>query len=111
MLLGTRGGHQQPQLLIQAAAARLWGDLSPEAALALPRWTIDDFGPGTASSLYAEARMADEAVAGLRRRGHDVRRVDSWRADWGPISLIDLQPDLRSAADPRVSTTAALSDP
>jgi gamma-glutamyltranspeptidase/glutathione hydrolase len=111
MLLGTRGGHQQPQLLIQAAAARLWGDLSPEAALALPRWTIDDFGPGTASSLDAEARMADEAVAGLRRRGHDVRRVDSWRADWGPISLIDLQPDLRGAADPRVSTTAALSDP
>lgn len=109
MLLGTRGGHQQPQLLIQAAAARLWGDLSPEAALALPRWTIDDFGSGTASSLDVEARMPDETVEGLCRHGHDVHGVDAWRADWGPISLIDLQPDLRSAADPRVSTTAALS--
>lgn len=108
MLLGTRGGHQQPQLLTQAAAARLWAGASPEAALALPRWTMDEFGPGTGSSLAAEARMAGEVVDGLRHRGHGVRLVESWRADWGPISLIDLQSDLRGVADPRVSTTAAL---
>lgn len=109
MLLGTRGGHQQPQLLIQAAAARLWGGLAPEAALAFPRWTIDDFRSGTTSTLAIEDRMPAGVLEGLRRRGHDVRPAASWMEGWGPVSLIDLDPHLVGAADPRVSTTAALA--
>jgi len=48
-------------------------------------------------------------LEGLRRRGHDVRPAASWMEGWGPVSLIDLDPHLVGAADPRVSTTAALA--
>lgn len=110
MLLGTRGGHQQPQLLLQAAANVLRLGLAPHLAQTLPRWTMAEFGPGTASHVLVEARMPDDVVGDLARRNHDVTRIDdSWQAGWGPVSIITVGGDgaRTGAADPRVSSALA----
>ncbi len=42
LVLGTRGGHQQPQLLAQMAAHVHHGGLTLAEAQAVPRWTLTD---------------------------------------------------------------------
>lgn len=104
-LLGTRGGHQQPQLLTQVAR-RIWADgLPPDEAQAAPRWelrTLDRNGDD-------RVRVEDEHMAEpLRSRGHDVEVIGR-RRGLGPVSVITIDPSgLRTGApDPRVRTTAA----
>ncbi len=107
-VLGTRGGHQQPQLLIQVAAAMFDADLDPAMAQNRPRWTMDEFGKGTGSALLLEA--ADDGVGdGLRAMGHGVEVVPALQGGWGPISAVSVGDDgLRTAAaDPRVETASA----
>jgi hypothetical protein len=38
-----------------------------------------------------------------------VETTDGWQPDWGPISMISIEDRVRAAADPRISTSAALS--
>ncbi len=111
LVLGTRGGHQQPQLLAQMAAHLAQGD-EPWRAQARPRWTTEAFSPGSVSALRMEADYPSGIVADLRSRGHDVEIVDGPTGGWGPISLIAIDHDgLRTAAaDPRVDTSSALVD-
>ncbi len=107
-VLGTRGGHQQPQLLIQVAAAMFGAGLDPAEAQNRPRWTMDEFGQGTGSALLIEA--GDDAVAdSLRSMGHEVQVVPALQGGWGPISMVSVRDDgLRTAAaDPRVATASA----
>lgn len=108
MLLGTRGGHQQPQLVVQMAVRQLLEGMSPEEAQAAPRWTLEDFGPGTGSSPRVEDDMPESVVAGLIARGHEVTLVSPKQVGWGPVSVVRILDDGRrdGAADPRVSTAA-----
>lgn len=107
MVLGTRGGAYQPQLLLQIAAAIYLLELDPAEAQALPRWTLEEFGRATPSSVLAEPTLP--AVAELEARGHRVRRLEAPQPGWGPVSIIRRRPDgsYVAAADPRVETTAA----
>lgn len=108
MLLGTRGGHQQPQYLLQAAALVRRCGLSPAEAQAVPRWSMDHAAAGTASHVQVEQRMPDPVVAGLQRRGHAVERVPDHQPGWGPVSIITAGAgEYAAAADPRVSTATA----
>ncbi len=109
-VLGTRGGHQQPQLLAQVAAAHFHASLDPAAAQVLPRWTIDKLNhPSSAPGV--ESRLDDRLIENLRARGHAITRKGPWMRDWGPVSLIRVhRGGLREAvADPRVETALALS--
>ncbi|NNC76247.1 MAG: gamma-glutamyltranspeptidase, partial [Acidimicrobiia bacterium] len=69
MILGTRGGKFQPQLLLQVAASRLWAGLSPADAQNVPRWALPEFGPGSDSILEVEPGIDAD---GLARLGHRV---------------------------------------
>jgi gamma-glutamyltranspeptidase/glutathione hydrolase len=104
-LLGTRGGHQQPQILTQVAR-RLWADgLEPDAAQAAPRWELRSLDRNGDDRV----RVEDESMADpLRRRGHDVEVIGP-RPGLGPVSVITIDASgLRTGApDPRVRTTAA----
>ncbi len=107
LLLGTRGGHQQPQYLLQAIAQLMVAGRSPEEAQAAPRWHMD---LAEAESVVAvEVGMAEGVVAGLTARGHRVERPAGPRPGWGPISIIAIAPDgtRTAAADPRISTSKA----
>ncbi len=108
-LLGTRGGSVQPQLVAHVGAAAILGGVELETAQSAPRWTISDFGPYSESRLTVEPGMSDATLADLRSRGHVIEELDALQPGWGPLSLIELEGDTRrSAADPRVDTTAAL---
>ncbi len=111
LVLGTRGGHQQPQYLVQLAAAifRLGDD--PGAAQSRPRWSTASFGAGAPSRVEFEDRVPSRVTDGLRKRGHDVQLAGPWMGGWGPISVIAVAADgtRHGAADPRVTTAAALA--
>lgn len=107
MLLGTRGGHQQPQYLAQMAALILAAGLDPATAQASPRWHIDQPGGG-ASLVSVESRMQEGIVAGLTARGHIVDIGTAFPPGWGPVSVIRSAGSRRTAAaDPRVSSATA----
>ena len=110
LVLGTRGGHQQPQLLAQVAANHYHAGLDLAAAQALPRWTISDIN-ATASEVSVENRLDSSVIGALRTKGHRVTVEGPWMGSWGPVSTIRVGPDhLRQAvADPRVETSLALS--
>lgn len=107
-VLGTRGGHQQPQLLIQMAAAMFGAGMDPAAAQNRARWTMDEFGKGTGSALLLED-AGDTSADDLRTLGHEVEVVPAFQGGWGPVSTVVVRDDgLRTAAaDPRVDTASA----
>ena len=110
MVLGTRGGHHQPQLLIQMAAHLLLSGMSPAEAQDAPRWEIDPAGHRHDLSLGVEPSTPTDVVEGLRARGHTVEVVGESQPGWGPVSVItvDGQGVRTAAADPRVPTATAV---
>lgn len=108
-LLGTRGGHFQPQVLAQVAARLFSAAETPGVAQAGCRWTIDAFGPGDPPALTVEATAGTELISGLEERGWEVTVGAARERGWGPVALITVDGDgLRiGAADPRVSTASA----
>lgn len=110
LVLGTRGGHQQPQLLAQVAAHLLAAGEEPRITQSRPRWTTEHFASGAASSIRMENSFDPLIVDDLRRRGHEIELVEGPTGGWGPISMISIgSRGLRTAAaDPRVATTSAL---
>lgn len=108
-LLGTRGGAVQPQLVAQVAARAILGREDPKTALAAPRWTISEFGPGSKPRVRVEPGLTDAVTSDLEGRGHEIEQVDSLQPGWGPVSLIEVEGDSRrAAADPRVRTSQSL---
>jgi gamma-glutamyltranspeptidase/glutathione hydrolase len=108
LLLGTRGGQYQPQLLVQIAAHRFAAGLPLDVALAAPRWIVDHWGPDESHVVTVEERMGDEVIAGLRQRGHTVVIADPWQRGWGPVAAIEVTSEkVTGAGDPRVSTSGA----
>jgi gamma-glutamyltranspeptidase/glutathione hydrolase len=108
LVLGTRGGDQQPQLLAQVAANQLWARTDPDEAERLPRWSIDAPVSDDLPTVRYEPRYAISTVAGLTKKGHVVEAAESWEPGWGPVSTITVDRVVRGEADPRVSTATAL---
>jgi len=111
LLLGTRGGDQQPQFLIQAAAAHYLAGFCTDDSQAFPRWRLEQPTPSSPTDLEVEPRFAPRTLEGLAIRGHRVKPADDWMPRWGPISMIDGAGRLKGSADPRISTSAALASP
>jgi gamma-glutamyltranspeptidase/glutathione hydrolase len=100
MLLGTRGGHLQPQLLIQVAANLMLARLDVGGAIEAPRWALAELA-GT-PPLAVEPGFPD----GMEARGHSVQATSGPMEGWGPVSIIEAGATRTGAADPRVSTAA-----
>jgi gamma-glutamyltranspeptidase/glutathione hydrolase len=105
LLLGTRGGSYQPQLLAQVAAHLLHGRLSPEESQARPRWVIDQ----DPELLRIESTAGETTRQALQAKGHVIDPAAELEPGWGPVSMIQIdESGLRTAAaDPRVPTTGA----
>ncbi len=108
-ILGTRGGHQQPQIMAQVTAGMFDRSLSPAAAQNSARWTIGEFGRGVQSRVSMESTAAPALIEGLERLGHHVMPVRQRVGGWGPVSIIAVDDGgIRTvAADPRVDTALA----
>ena len=77
MLLGTRGGSFQPQILLQLIDHMLGSGLDPAEAIRRPRWVVDDEETDR-SVVHVESRMGREIVTGLedpRSRRADRRSL------------------------------------
>ncbi len=111
LVLGTRGGDHQPQLLAQVAANQLWAEADPDEAQLLPRWSIDALRTNDLPTIRYEPRYAASTITGLIRRGHAVEPAEPWEPGWGPVSTITIDGEIRGEADPRVSTTTAIGSP
>ena len=109
LILGTRGGHQQPQLLIQLAANLFHAGLDLADAQAFPRWIIRELA-SESSQVVIEDRVNPDIQQALTDRGHELSVEESWMGGWGPISAISISEhgQREAAADPRVDTALAL---
>jgi gamma-glutamyltranspeptidase/glutathione hydrolase len=105
MLLGTRGGSYQPQILLQMVAHLLQRRLEPAEAQARPRWILDHDPEHIRLESAAGSRTAHQ----LAKKGHSVELAGDFERGWGPVSLIQVtDTGLRTAAaDPRVPTALA----
>jgi len=109
LLLGTRGGDQQPQYLAQFAATHFHAGMCTDDTESVPRWSMQQPLPGTDSSIEMESRFASSTVAGMKLLGHNVTIAGAYEPGWGPISAIDVAGERKGSADPRITTSAALS--
>jgi gamma-glutamyltranspeptidase / glutathione hydrolase len=111
LVLGTRGGHKQPQYLVQMAALMLHAGLEPGEAQASPRWHAAGAG-GTRSEVDVEASMPDRVISGLVSKGHLIGSRPDAPQGWGPVSVIavDARGTRTGAADPRVTSATAAGD-
>ena len=108
-IMGTRGGDIQPQLVAQIAARTIIGPSGLEGAQSAPRWSMADFGPGSASKVSLEPGVPTSVVADLTAKGHQIEQLDELQGRWGPLSIVELDGNSRTAAaDPRVDTTTAV---
>jgi gamma-glutamyltranspeptidase/glutathione hydrolase len=111
-VLGTRGGSLQPQIVAQVSARAILAGADVEAAQRAPRWTAPEFGPFSESRLLIEPGVAPATLTDLRDRGHVIEEVPAPQSEWGPVSLIHIDPPtLTTAPDPRVDTTSAVVVP
>lgn len=108
LLLGTRGGDQQPQFLAQYAAHRFHAGTCTDDSQTAPRWNMEQPGPGTDSAVRIEPRFSQGTRSALEALGHTVTEARMWEPGWGPISAIDVGVEMTGSADPRISTSAAL---
>ncbi|MEN8239064.1 MAG: gamma-glutamyltransferase [Actinomycetota bacterium] len=108
LLLGTRGGDQQPQFLAQYAAHHFHAGMCTNNSQTAPRWNMEQPQPGTDSALRIEPRFDPEVGSNLETLGHTVTAAGMWEPGWGPISAIDVGGEMKGSADPRISTSAAL---
>jgi gamma-glutamyltranspeptidase/glutathione hydrolase len=84
MVFGTPGGDTQEQFCMQFFLNYREFDMNIQAALEAP--TIfsvhfpSSFYPRSAypGCIFAEERISQKTIAGLKRRGHDVTVVDGW---------------------------------
>ena len=106
LLLGTRGGSYQPQVLAQVAAHLLHGRLTPAESQNRPRWVIDP----QPERIRLEATAGEKTSQALAGKGHQIDLADELEPGWGPVSMIRLGASgLRTAAaDPRVQTATAV---
>tara|TARA_B100000700_G_C14984922_1_gene828327 strand:- start:91 stop:1626 length:1536 start_codon:yes stop_codon:yes gene_type:complete len=110
MVIGTRGGRYQPQLLSQFILPILLKSSTPEEAMNKSRWVIDYFGENTESNLIFEQTSDENTINYLKEKGHKITMKDSLQSSFGPISIIyrDDNESWRGVADSRVATAKAI---
>jgi len=104
---GTPGGDQQEQWALHVLLRHVDRGLNLQEAIDAPDWHTDhliaSFFPREVSlrSLAVESRIGEDALADLRRRGHDVTVAGAW--DLGRVSAVAREGDqLRAGANPRM---------
>ena len=104
---GTPGGDQQEQWALHVLLRHVDRGLNLQEAIDAPDWHTDhlisSFYPRGYKrlSLAVESRLGDDAIADLRRRGHEVEVLPPWSL--GRVSAVSREGDqLRAAANPRL---------
>jgi gamma-glutamyltranspeptidase / glutathione hydrolase len=100
--LATRGGHLQPQVLLQLLARVYVSSELPAQAVAAGRWAMGG------DQVLLEGHAPEKWFDGLIARGHRVLRLDPFQEQFGQAQLIVVEGDhLAAASDPRSATWGA----
>lgn len=100
-VIATRGGHIQPQILLQLLARLYPGAERPAQAIAAGRWSH------SADGVALEGQAPDGWTDGLSARGHRVTRGPSFDDAFGHAQVIVADGgSLAAASDPRSATWA-----
>jgi gamma-glutamyltranspeptidase/glutathione hydrolase len=111
---GTPGGDQQEQWALHVLLRHVDQGLNLQEAIDAPDWHTDhlisSFYPRGFKrlSLDVESRLGDEAIADLRRRGHEVEVMPPWSL--GRVSAVSREGyQLRAGANPRLMQGYAIA--
>jgi len=107
LALGTPGGDQQDQWTLHVLLGHLHFGLDLQAAIDAPNHHTEAFPSSfypretRARHVAVEDRAGEEALRGLRARGHDLEVSGPWSL--GRVSAVGREPDgrLRAGANPR----------
>jgi gamma-glutamyltranspeptidase / glutathione hydrolase len=97
--LGTPGGDSQTQSLLQILDNLLLFGMSPQEAIEAPR-----FRSNAGLRVSFEDRIPASVLDELRMKGHQVRVIHGWTADFGGAQMILVEPGsgtLTVGSDPR----------
>ena len=109
LILGTRGGRYQPQLLAQMILPYLQNKTSIKETMSKGRWALNDFLSDTDSHITVEGAFNQSDIEHLKTRGHKVTQIEEiFDKAYGPVSAIyqDKDNGWLGAEDIRVGTEA-----
>jgi gamma-glutamyltranspeptidase/glutathione hydrolase len=103
MVYGNMGGDGQPQTQSAVFTRCAVFGMSPQAAIAAPRWLLGRTWGETSDTLKLESRFDPSVVDELRARGHAVEVIGAYDAAVGHAGAIlrDASGVLRGGSDPR----------
>ena len=104
LIYGTMGGEGQPQTQAAIATRVVDFGMSPQDAIAAPRWLHGRTWGASSNDLKIEGRVPESVRDELKRRGHPVNKVDDYTDTMGHAGAIVIDPatNLKSAGtDPR----------
>jgi gamma-glutamyltranspeptidase/glutathione hydrolase len=107
LILGTRGGRYQPQLLAQMILPYLQNKTSVRETMNKGRWALNDFLSDTDSHLTVEGAFQETDIKHLKAKGHRVTQIlENFDKAYGPVSAIYQNSDNKwlGASDVRVGT-------
>ena len=107
LILGTRGGRYQPQLLAQVALPYIQNQTALKDTMNIGRWAINDFISNTDSHITVEGSFPDVELEKLEEKGHTVKKMkEQYDKAYGPVSGIykDTKGQWTGAGDVRVGT-------
>ena len=104
---GTMGGEGQPQTQAALVTRLVDRGLSPEQAVAAPRWLYGRTWGEATRALRLESRFTTAVIDSLRSRGHDVTVTEPWSDLMGHAQLIEMSAEgFRGGSDPRADGAA-----
>ena len=108
MVIGTRGGRYQPQLLSHFILKILKNE-NLENAMTSPRWNIDEFGKKSLSEINIEPGLDKKIIDELINKGHKVNQLAELQNSYGHISAIIKKGESWEAShDKRVDTAYSI---
>lgn len=110
LVYGTMGGEGQPQTQAAIVTRIVDFGLTPQEAIAAPRWLYGRTWGAASNDLKIEGRVPHGVCEELRKRGHPIKRVQDYTDTMGHAGaiLIDQKTGLlQGATDPRGDGLAA----
>lgn len=103
LVYGTQGADGQPQTLALLLSLLIDHGLSPEAALAQPRFLLGKTFSDSRDSLKLEDNLPESVLADLHTRGHEQAKIPALSPLGGQAGIIRIEDDgtLLGAHDPR----------
>ena len=110
LVYGTHAGEGQPQTQAAIATRVVDFGMYPQDAVAAPRYLFGRTSGAMNNDLKIEGRVSQEVLDELKRRGHQVVKVDAYTDLMGQAGAIMIDPVTNvkyGANDPRSDGLAA----